>query len=109
MKSWRELHLIMGNDSSASIYATETIDVALKFWLEKAKSETPQYCSNPTIIAMAHIFVDDPDGALEYLDIAYKYKNEDLPTMMLRPHWKPIYDEPRFQGLAQKVNVAIPF
>ncbi len=109
MKSWRELHLIMGNDSSASIFATETIDVALNFWLEKAKSETPQYCSNPTIIAMAHIFVDDRDGALEYLDIAYKYKNEDLPTMMLRPHWKPIYDESRFQELAQKVNVAITF
>jgi len=109
MKSWRELHLIMGNDSSASIFVTETIDVALNFWLGKAKSETPQYCSNPTIIAMAHIFVDDPDGALEYLDIAYKYKNEDLPTMMLRPHWKPIYDEPRFQELAQKVNVVISF
>ncbi len=109
MKSWRELHLIMGNDSSASIYATEPIDVALNFWLKKAKSEAPQYCSNPTIIAMAHIFVDDPLGALEYLDIAYKYKNEDLPTMMLRPHWKAIYDEPRFLELAENMNVAISY
>lgn len=109
MQSWRQLHLIMGNQSSADIYATETIDVALHYWLEKAKGETPQYCSNPTIIAMAHIFVDDPVGALEYLDIAYKYRNEDLPTMMLRPHWKSIYSESRFQELAQKMNVAISF
>lgn len=109
MKSWRELHLIMGNDSSASIYATETIDVALNFWLEKAKSETPQYCSNPSIIAMAHIFVGDKEGALDYLDIAYKYRNEDLPAMMLRPHWKSIYDEPRFREMAQLVNVNITF
>ena len=109
MQSWRQLHLIMGNQASADIYATETIDVALRFWLEKAKSETPQYCSNPSIIALAHLFVDDPQGALEYLDIAYQYKNEDLPVMLLRPSWSVIYDEPRFRELAKKVNVVLTF
>ncbi len=57
---------------------------------------------------MAHIFVDDPLSA-ESLDIAYKYKSGDLPTMMLRPHWKAIYDEPRFLELAENMNVAISY
>lgn len=109
MASWRQLHLIMGNEASAQIFASETLYVALILWLEKAKSETPQYCSNPTIIAMAHVFVNDTAGALEYLEIAYRYRNEDLPTMMLRPHWEPLYAEAGFRDMARNVGITIDF
>ena len=53
------------------------------------------------------MFVNKNEGALEYLELAFEVKNEDLPRMMQRPHFAPLYNESRFKELAEKVGVIL--
>lgn len=107
IRSWQKLQVIMGNDSIAQHFSIASYEESLHFWLQKAKSKSPQYCSNPCIIAQAHMFLDEKSEALEYLEIAYKYRNEDLPIILIRPHFKPLHTETRFMALIKKVGVSI--
>lgn len=107
MKSWRRLQEIMGNDSIAQQFNILTYEQSFRYWLKKAKSKSPQYCSNPTIIAQVHMFLNENSEAMDYLEIAYKYKNEDLPLMLLRPHFKALHKDARFIALSQKLGVVI--
>ena len=46
-------------------------------------------------------------GALEYLELALKYKNEDLPVLMLHPVFDDINTEPRYISIAEQVGITI--
>ncbi len=107
MNSWKELHLLMGNDDMAEYFVAYGIENALNHWLSLATKGSELLCSNPTIIAQAHMFVNKNEGALEYLELAFEVKNEDLPIMLQRPHFAPLYNQPRFKALAQKVGVTL--
>ncbi|MEJ2112706.1 MAG: helix-turn-helix domain-containing protein [Flavobacteriaceae bacterium] len=108
-ESWKELHEIMGNYSMAKYYENENFDNSVNHWLLEATAGSKLYCSNPSIIAMAHLFVNQKEEALDYLELAYKYKNEDLPLIMLNPVFKNLYDEPRFINIAHKVGITQNF
>jgi len=108
MKSWLKLQFIMGNDSIARQFNTLSCEQSLRYWLKKATSQSPQYCSNPTVIAQVHMFLNEDSKAMDYLEMAYKNKNEDLPLVLLKPHFKPLYKQARFMALAHKLGVHIP-
>lgn len=107
IKSWEKLHVIMGNNDMAEYFKANAVEKALHHWLELATTGESLLCSNPTIIAQAQMFVNEKEGALEYLELAFEVKNEDLPTMLLRPHFSPLQNEPRFKELVKKVGVTL--
>ena len=45
--------------------------------------------------------------ALIYLEVAYAQHDGDLPSMLLRPMFEPLYQEPRFLDLVTKTGVAL--
>ncbi len=48
------------------------------------------------------MFLNEKEEALEYLEVAYKKHDDELPFMLLRPHFSPLYDDPRFKDLVKK-------
>ena len=106
--SWGKFLGDMGNEKMADIYSNESFDNSISYWLEGATKGEELYCSNPTVIAQAHMFIDKKQGALEYLEVAYKYHNEDLPIYLLEPHFYSLYNEPRFKDIVQKTGVILP-
>jgi len=106
--SWGKFLRDMGNDYMADLYSNESFDNSINYWLKGATKGEELYCSNPTVIAQAHMFVDKKQGALEYLELAYKYHNEDLPIYILEPHFYSLYHEPRFKEIVQKTGVILP-
>ncbi|WP_163710144.1 helix-turn-helix domain-containing protein [Mangrovibacterium lignilyticum] len=107
-RSWLQLQHIMGNEAMIDCYTTDTFENCLNFWLQGAQKNAPRYCSNPVVIASVYMLLDNDSGATEYLDIAFDYKNEDLPVMLTYPDFAPLYPNPEFQELAQKIGVVIP-
>ena len=106
--SWGKFLKSMGNDYMANVYSSESFDNSINYWLEGATKGEELYCSNPPVIAQAHMFVNKQQGALEYLEIAYKYRNEDLPIYLIQPHFYPLYDDPRFIDLVKNTGVILP-
>ncbi|MEN8187029.1 MAG: hypothetical protein ABFR05_07865 [Bacteroidota bacterium] len=74
----------MGNDHMVDVLSKESFDTVINIWLEGAIKGEELYCSNPPVIAQAHIFIDKKEGALQYFEIAYKYRNEDLPLYLIK-------------------------
>ena len=106
--AWGKFLKDMGNNYMADIYSRESFDNSINYWLDGATKGEELYCSNPPVIAQAHMFVDKQQGALEYLEIAYKYRNEDLPIYMLYPHFYPLYNDTLFKDLAKKTGIILP-
>lgn len=105
--SWKELHRIMGNQSMADYFEQETFKNSVNYWLSRVTAGSKLYCSNPSIVAMAHMIVDDREGAVNYLEFAYKYLNEDLPLLMLHPVFFSLHDDPRFIKIAKATGIVI--
>lgn len=108
VESWQKLQLIMGNEALYECYNDSTFESCLYFFLENAPKKTPRFCSNPVIISSVCMIVNEFDEALEYLDIAYRYKNEDLPVMLAYPDFYALHDNPQFKELVGKVGVTLP-
>jgi len=109
LKSWKKLQELMGNDSLARFFTINDYDKSFRFWIAKAESETPQFCSNPSIIAQAFMLIGEKERALEYLEIALKYKNEDLPRIILKPGFIPLYDDIGFRNLIKQLDISFEF
>lgn len=107
LKAWIELHRSIGNTDLVKYYEQENFEKGIRYWLDQTTSGEKVYCSNPSIIAMVHLFVDDKEGAMEYLELAYKYKHLDLPFMMLRPNFKVLYNDARFLQIAKEIGINI--
>lgn len=105
--SWKNLHTIMGNNSMAEFFGTNGVNLSLNHWLDGAIQDSTLLCSNPTIIAQAYMFVEKREETLQFLERAYEFKNEDLPIMLLRPHFEPLHTNPRFKELMKKVGVSL--
>lgn len=106
MKSWKKEQEIMGNESMAMNFAfSGSIEQSFRFWLSSAKSESPHFISNPTVIAQLHMFLNEKEEALDYLEIAYKNHDDELPFMLLRSHFSPLHDDRRFKDLVKKTGV----
>ncbi|MDH3323756.1 MAG: helix-turn-helix domain-containing protein, partial [Flavobacteriaceae bacterium] len=106
--SWGKFLKAMGNDYMADLYSNESFENSINLWLKGATKGEELYCSNPPVIAQAHMFVDKKEKALKYLEIAYKYRNEDLPIFLLGPHFYKLYNKPRFKDLVKNTGVILP-
>lgn len=98
---------LMNNHSMVEKLETSSFEEAMEFWLARAKKKEPMYCSNPSQVAMVSAFTDQNEEALIYLEAAYAQHDGDLPSMLLRPMFEPLYEDPRFLDLLTKTGVAI--
>jgi AraC-like DNA-binding protein/TolB-like protein len=104
---WQRLHIAMGNNEFAEYLGKNTFEKSMRFMLEKTKNDNPLYCSNPTILAIATSLIEDKEQTLNYLDIAFKYRHEDLPLGLLKPHFLSYHSNERFKTIAQNMGVHI--
>ena len=98
---------LMKNHSMVEKFENSGFYESVNFWLKRAKVKEPLYCSNPTQIAMVSQFMNQPEDALVYLEAAYAQRDGDLPTMLCKPVFEPLYDEPRFRDLLAKTGVSV--
>ncbi len=108
IESWTKFQGYLGNDDLADVYSNESFEYSINYWLEGATKGEALYCSYPTTIAYVFMFVDNKQRSLKYLEIAYKYRDQDLPISLILPHFYPLYNEPRFKDLVKKTNVILP-
>lgn len=107
LAAWTELHRFIGNDELVAYYQRELFDDCIHYWLQQTTSGEKLYCSNPVIIAMVHLFVDDEAGAMDYIEFAYKYKDLDLPFTIILPNFRRLYGNPRFRAIAEQTGVHV--
>lgn len=105
--SWMEFHKSMGNIQMAEYFSQNNFDNSISYIISKFAAGDKLFCSNPPIIAMAHILINRKEGALRYLDIAMEYRNEDLPVLMLSPVFAPLHSDEHFTNLANQLNVQV--
>jgi TolB-like protein/AraC-like DNA-binding protein len=105
LKAWTELHRFIGNKDLVAYYQQASFDNSIAYWLKQTTGGEKMYCSNPAIIAMVHLFVGDEQGAMDYLEFAYKYKDLDLPFIILLPNFRTLFDNPRFMAVAEQTGV----
>ena len=86
-------------------YNEEPMEAVFRFWLSGVRAEDPKYCSYPVLVAQVHMLLNEKEEALEYLEMAYKYRFEYLPTMLFRPEFNALHMEPRFKKLVRKTGV----
>lgn len=98
---------LMNNHSMEEKFESSSFDEAIEYWLSRAKKKEPLYCSNPSQVAMVSAFMNQDAEALIYLEVAYAQHDGDLPSMLLRPMFEPLYQEPRFLDLVTKTGVAL--
>ena len=98
---------IRGNYEMVKAYKEEPMEDALRFWLSNARKEAPKYCSYPILTAQVHMLLDERQEASAYLEIAHKYRHEDLPTSLFRPEFNDLHNEPRFKELVKKTGIVL--
>lgn len=96
------------NYAMVNAYKEEPMEDVFRFWLSQVRKGDPQYCSYPILTAQVHMLMDERKEALEYLEIAYKYRFEYLPTLLYRPEFHNLHNEPRFKDLIKKTGVIFP-
>jgi TolB-like protein/AraC-like DNA-binding protein/Tfp pilus assembly protein PilF len=107
-KNFLKFQQLMKNHTMAEKLRNGGIDDSMYFFLERAKTKAPQYCSNPSQIAMVSQFMGQEEEALIFLEAAYVQHDVDLPMMLYGPMFEPLYDEPRFLDVAARTGVHIP-
>lgn len=107
VRVWQRLHTTMGNHEFAEYLGTNSFESSMRFMLKKAETDNPIYCSNPTILAIAASLIPDENQTLNYLDIAFKYRHEDLPLSLLKPHFLSYHSNKRFKAFAKNMGVQI--
>ncbi len=55
-------------------------------------------------IAMLYAYAGEKRKALDWLEIAYQEKMQDLVYLNVYPHWDPLRDDPRFKELIRQMN-----
>lgn len=107
-KNFLKFQQLMKNHTMAEKLQNDGIEESMYFFLERAKNKAPQYCSNPSQIAMVSQFMGQEEEALTFLEAAYLQHDVDLPMMLYGPMFESLYDEPRFLDIAARTGVNIP-
>jgi len=100
-----KLQEIWGNHEMVKRYKEEPMEDVFRFWLSNVRAGDPKYCSYPILTAQVHMLMDEKQEALAYLEIAYKYRFEYLPTMLFRPEFYKLRMEPRFKKLVEETGI----
>ncbi|WP_167605321.1 helix-turn-helix domain-containing protein [Maribellus sediminis] len=108
VEAWQYLQTIRGHKALYDCYDEHPYQYCLNFFLDHAKQNEPRFCSNPVIISSVQMLVDDKQGALQFLEIARQYKNEDLPVMITYPDFYALHQQEEFQKIAEEVGVKLP-
>lgn len=108
IETWKKLQLIMGNDKLFECYENFNFKDCLMFFLDNATKNEPRFCSNPMTISSIFQIINDKQGALQYIEIAFTYKNESLPIMLTYPDFYNLRNYPEFKKIAQQVGVVLP-
>jgi len=77
---------------------------ALNLAAERLKSASETTYVNPYRIAWVYLLAGDKEQALEWLEKAYEIRESNMPYLLF-PDFDIIRDEPRFQEIAQKMNL----
>ncbi len=108
LNSWKRLQEILGNDSMAINFTyAGNVEQSFRLWLSKANSEPLSYTSNPTVLAQVHMFLNEKKEALDWLEKAYEIHEDELPLMLQRPNFSPLYNDSRFKYLVKKTGIII--
>lgn len=108
INSWKMLQEIMGNESAAINFTyAGNAEQSFRLWISKAKSKPLSYTSNPTVLAQVHMFLNEKNEALDYLEMAYKIHDDELPIMLQRPNFHELQKEPRFKDLVHKTGIIL--
>ena len=107
VETWQQLQVIRGHKELYDCYDEHPYQFCFNYFLENAKVNDPRFCSNPVLISLVDMLVDDPESALDYLGIAKRYKNEDLPVMIAYPDFYASHSHPEFQEIVRKVGVKL--
>jgi len=105
--TWKRFQEIRGNDAMVTAFSEKTFEDALKFWLLRVKEKSPKFCSYPTLIAQVYMLLNNKEEALNYLEIAYTYKNEHLPLVLFRPDFNVLHQDRRFKKLVKDTGVIL--
>jgi serine/threonine-protein kinase len=58
-------------------------------------------------IATLYTYAGEKDRALEWLEIAYQVRMQNLVYLNVYPKWDPLRDDPRFQDLIRRMNFPV--
>ncbi|HYQ57963.1 MAG TPA: helix-turn-helix domain-containing protein [Draconibacterium sp.] len=106
---WTELQDLMRNEPVAEFYRTGApFEDCIKFYMEGALSGQDKYCCNQAVVSSMFMMVDDPEGTIDYLKVAYEVRNEDLPFVLSYPLYYPLHNNPEFQKLVNEIGVVLP-
>ena len=108
LASWGKFHDLIGNGDLVEVYSRESFEDSINYWLEGVLSGEAVYCPFPTTVSYVFLFLDNKQKSLEYLDIAYKYRDQDLPVSLISPHYYPLYSNSRFRDIVKKTGVILP-
>ncbi len=75
--------------------------------LTAADSEI-EWSDSEVAIARAHLGLGEHEAALDWLERAYEQRDFGLVVVGLAPVFEPLYDEPRFQALLEKMDLPDP-
>lgn len=108
LASWGKFHDLIGNDDLVEVYSKESFEDSINYWLDGVLSGEAVYCPFPTTVSYVFLFLDNKQKSLEYLDIAYRYRDQDLPVSVISPHYYPLYGDSRFKDIVKKTGVILP-
>ncbi len=74
----------------------------LDYWTERAKQEYVP----PTNFALIYAYLGDSDQAMRWLEEGYKEHEFLMIILNVAPEWDPLRDDPRFQDLMRRMNLA---
>lgn len=98
---------VRGNSEMVKAYYEEPMEDVFRFWLSNVREGDPKYCSYPILTAQVHMLMNEKQQALAYLEIAHKYRFEYLPTLLFRPEFNSLHNEPRFKALVKKTGIVL--
>jgi len=109
IEAWQKLQSIRGNQALYDCYDEHPYQYCFNFFIEHAKQNEPRFCSNPVVISTVELLLDNEKEAMNFLEIARKYKSEDLPVMITYPDFYSLYKNEDFQKIAREMGVTLSF
>ena len=107
LEAARTLHVARGEHDVEDALVRGSLDGGYQEAMRKA-AEALMARSNPANamrIAALLTYAGDKDGALEWLEIAYRERLQNMVYLGVYPKWDPLRSDPRFQDLLRRMNL----